>query len=250
MYRAHLACTRQGCPQNGRAPNRKPLVHILLRKEPGAGIDLYTRCNDTFVAPVDEPQDADPTNIHNETIYVSPARIPHVPINKRLIHFRVESDADGPCRNYYYGGQIKTALSRQCLSEFEVGLETNGNTVVITHIDCFLMDAQNNLPKHQKEVYAVLGFSGSRLWTGIHLDQEHGMGSGNNFYPRLYTEFLNGIMAPSTTLSTHWEGRVPGRTGRWLVEAEIHAEREVPGFPLYQALVRFSLSRTGQSRFK
>jgi hypothetical protein len=221
-----------------------------LRKEPGAGIDLYTRCNDTFVAPVGEPQDADPTNIHSETIYVSPAPIPHVPINKYLIHFRVESDADGPSRNYYYGGQVKTALSRQGLSEFEVGLETNGNTVVITHIGRFLMDAQNNLPKQQKEVYAVLGFSESRLWTGIHLDQEHGLESDHNVYPRLYTEFLNGIMAASTTVSTHWEGRVPGRTGRWLVKAGIHAEREIPGFPFYQALVRFSLSRNGQSRFK
>lgn len=105
------------------------------------------------------------------------------------------------------------------------------------------MDAQNNLPKQQKEVYAVLGFSGSRLWIGIPLDQEHGLESGDNVYSRLYTEFLNGIMALSTTVSSHWEGRLAGRTARWLVEAGIHAEREIPGFSFYNSLGKFSLSR-------
>jgi hypothetical protein len=115
-------------------------------KVPGAGVALYTRCTDSFFAPVDGYQDANPTIVHNETIYVSPSQIPYVPVNKWMIHFRVESDAEGQNLEYYYGGKIKAALSRQGISEFEVGLETNGNTVVVINIGRFVIDAQNNCP--------------------------------------------------------------------------------------------------------
>jgi hypothetical protein len=250
VYRAYLACTRRDHLQNNRAPNHKPLVYIYLRKEPGAGVDLYTRCTDSFFAPVDGPQDANPTIVHNETIYVSPSQMPYVPVNKWMVHFRVDSDDDGPSRDYYYGGKIKTALSRHGVSEFEVGLETNGNTVVVIHIGHFVMDAQNNLPKQQKEVYAFLGFSGARVWTDIRIDQDRNLGSNNDIYPRLYTEFLNDMRASSTSVLRHWEGGVTGRAGRWRVKAGITAERKVHGFPFYEAVVKFSLSRKSRSLFK
>jgi hypothetical protein len=167
-----------------------------------------------------------------------------------MIQFRVESDAEGPNRDYYYGGKIKTALSRQGVSEFEVGLETSGNTVVVINIGRFVIDAQNSLPKQQMEVYALLGCSGARVWTDIRIDQDHNLGSKNDIYPRLYAEFLNGLRAPSTLVLRYWEGGVTGRTGRWRVKAGITAEKKVHDFPFYEAVVKFSLSRKSRSVFK
>ena len=248
VYRAYLACTRRDDLQTDRPANHRPLIYIYLRKEPGAGVDLYTRCSDSIFAPVDGPQDAEPTivqwdvGVHNETIYVSPSQIPYF----RMIKFRVESDAKDPDRDYYYGGKIETALSRQGVSQFEVGLETNGNTAVVINIGNFLMDAQKTLPKREVEVYAFLGFSGARVWTDIRIDRDYAWSKKDDTYPRLYTEFLNDLRAISTSSLRHWEGEVAGRNGHWQVNAGITAEREVHGSPFYEAVVKFSLSR--QSR--
>jgi hypothetical protein len=237
VYRAYLACTRRDDRQNDRAPNHKPLVYIYLWKRPGAGIDLYTRCTDSIFAPVDGPQDAIPTIVQNETIYVLPSQTPYF----RMIKFRVESDAEDPNRVYYYGGNIKTALSEQSVSEFEINLETNG--AVIIHIGRFVIDVKENLPKQEVEVYAFLAI-GTRVWTDVRIDRDYNLGSKkHDIYPRLYTEFLTDLRAPSESIFRHWEGEVTGRTGRWQVEAGITAEREVGVSPFYEAVVKFSLSR-------
>jgi hypothetical protein len=229
LYRAYLACRRQGAPLNNRHQGHKYLIQICLRKETGDGVDTYSRW--FFRTEEEEYDELHSRRCLAETIYVSRSLVgpfKQMPSHKLPVEFRVRTSLDQDFLSYYHRGKIRISTIELGVANIDIGLEEIEDSVVITEVRHFYEPGDGG--SRRTNVWVVLGFHGGRIWTDIHDEHAGGLESPASTLQRLHAFYLKqhdtGWHNKSKSTEKEWLGKWPRLecSGPWLVVGSITVE--------------------------